>query len=271
MPRELSANVRLAVIDMSGTTFLDNGALERAFFKTVEDLGMDHDAVRLAGLPGFLRHSLGQSPVRMFQNLFREDAPTALRAARLFEHHVQRALISGGVQPVPGAQESITRLTEAGVKVCLVTGHNRHCQNIVLDSLGWMGLADLSLCPSDTGRGRPYPDMILTAVLALDIDDVREVMVVGDTTADMQAGCRSGAGLKLGVLTGAHRTRELQKAGADLVVDSVRAVPDVLRLPAARTQRTGTQPGLLLGEGADGGVGSLTRADLTLGWEGAFQ
>jgi hypothetical protein len=67
------------------------------------------------------------------------------------------------------------------VKVCLATGFERHTQNMLLESLGWMGLADRSLCPDDAGRGRPYPYMILTAVLALDLDDVREVAVVGET------------------------------------------------------------------------------------------
>lgn len=37
----------------------------------------------------------------------------------------------------------------------LATGYNRHSQNQILEHLDWMGLADLSLCPSDAGRGRP--------------------------------------------------------------------------------------------------------------------
>lgn len=51
----------------------------------------------------------------------------------------------------------------------------------ILDILGWWDSVDLALCPEDAGRGRPYPDLILSAALRLGIDDVREIAVCGDT------------------------------------------------------------------------------------------
>ena len=115
-----------------------------------------------------------------------------------------------------------------GLHVCLCTGYARHTQNMILESLGWMGLADLSLCPSDAGRGRPYPDMILTALLGLDHDDVRSVLVVGDTAEDMTAGRRAGAGLVVGVRTGRDADDVLLAAGADRVVPGLADVPDLV-------------------------------------------
>ena len=122
-------------------------------------------------------------------------------------------------------------LREAGMKIVLTTGFARHTQNMILESLGWMGVSDLSLCPSDAGRGAPYPDMILTALLALDLDDVRSVLVAGDTAADMRAGRRAGAGLTAGVLTGYHGEERLTRAGADAVI------PSIAHLPALATGR----------------------------------
>jgi phosphoglycolate phosphatase-like HAD superfamily hydrolase len=60
--------------------------------------------------------------------------------------------------------------------------------------------------------------MVLTAVLALDVEDVRDVVVVGDTEADIVSGRRAGAGGAVGVLTGAQTAGELRAAGADAVV-----------------------------------------------------
>lgn len=88
-----------------------------------------------------------------------------------------------------------------------------------------MGLADLSLSPDDAGRGVPFPDMILTALLGLDLDDVRGVLVVGDTAEDMTAGRRAGAGLVAGVRTGRDADAALLAAGADHVVDGLADVP----------------------------------------------
>ena len=109
--------------------------------------------------------------------------------------------------------EAMAELREAGMKIVLTTGFARHTQNMILESLGWMGVSDLSLCPSDAGRAVPYPDMILTALLALDLDDVRSVLVAGDTVGDIRAGQRAGAGLTVGVLSGYHEESALTEPG----------------------------------------------------------
>jgi phosphoglycolate phosphatase-like HAD superfamily hydrolase len=71
--------------------------------------------------------------------------------------------------------------------------------------------------------------MILTAVLRLRIDDVREVAVVGDTANDLLAGTRSGASLVIGVLSGAHSPVELARAPHTHIIDSVADLPALLR------------------------------------------
>lgn len=70
--------------------------------------------------------------------------------------------------------------------------------------------------------------MILTALLALDLDDVRSVVTVGDTTADVQAGLRAGAGLVVGVLSGEDDEATLRGAGADAVVPGLADVPPLV-------------------------------------------
>jgi phosphoglycolate phosphatase-like HAD superfamily hydrolase len=89
---------------------------------------------------------------------------------------------------------------------------------------------DIALCPADAGRGRPFPDLVLTAVLRLGVTDVRAVAVAGDTPSDMLTGVRAGAGLVVGVRTGAGTADELGAAGAHRVVDDVTALPALLGL-----------------------------------------
>lgn len=225
---DIARNLRLAFIDMSGTSFQDGGIMERAFTRTVERLGIDIASQRYTGMLGFVRDTLGQSKVRVFQHLFEDEPALAAEASREFERQFDDLLRTDAVTPVPGAEEVIQGLQAAGLKVVLATSYNRHSQNQILEHLGWMGLADLSLCPSDAGRGRPYPDMILTALLALDLADVREVLVVGDTAADMLSGRRAGSRANVGVLTGAHQQDSLVAAGADAIVDSIRDIPGLL-------------------------------------------
>lgn len=231
----------LAVLDMAGTTVDEGGLLDEALARALAAHGIQEGTGAFDAMAAYVRQEMGTSKELVFRRLF-PDGDAAARVNRTFEAAYDDLLARFGVRPVAGAEEAILGLREAGLKICLATGFGRHTQNMILESLGWMGLADLSLCPSDAGRGRPYPDIILTAVLALDIEDVRSVLVAGDTTSDITAGRRAGAGAVVGVLTGAHPEPALRLAGADVVLPSVchlpgwlASAPVVVRLGRAPT------------------------------------
>lgn len=226
-PADGDHQLSLAVLDMVGTTVTDGGRTERALSFALAESGVEPGTARFESMLGYARDTMGYSKITVFGHLF-DDPDTARNANKLFEEAYDELIADGGIKPVPGAEETISWMRDAGIKVCLATGFGRHTQNMVLESLGWMGLADLSLCPADAGRGRPYPDMILTAVLALDLDDVRSVAVVGDTSADVLSGLRAGASVVAGVLTGQHSEATLRAAGATAVVGSVKELPALL-------------------------------------------
>ena len=217
---------RLAVLDMNGTTVVDGGAAERAAAHALSSCGVL--GARLDAALARSRRNAGLDRSELFAGVFADDAEAARAAKRAFAEAYDAMIADGAVRPVPGAEETVHEMRARGVRVCLATGFGRHTQNSILEALGWMGLADLSLCSEDAGRGRPSPDMVLTAVLALDIDDVRDVLVVGDTGADIASGLRSGAGSAIGVLTGAHSRGELMAAGATAVVPSIADLPGLL-------------------------------------------
>ena len=129
---------------------------------------------------------------------------------------------------LPGAEDTFAALRAGGVRLCLTTGFSPATRDRIMAALGWEGLVDLALSPADAGRGRPWPDMILTAVLRLRIDDVAEVAVAGDTTSDLLAGTRSGASIVAGVLTGAHSAGELATAPHTHLLHSVADLPALL-------------------------------------------
>jgi phosphoglycolate phosphatase-like HAD superfamily hydrolase len=63
--------------------------------------------------------------------------------------------------------------------------------------------------------------MLLWCALKSQITAMNALMVVGDTSSDMQAGLRAGAGYCVGVLSGNDDAPRLLEAGADDVIDSV--------------------------------------------------
>ncbi|NUU22858.1 MAG: phosphonatase-like hydrolase [Streptomycetaceae bacterium] len=222
------AKPQLVVLDMAGTTVADDGLVLQAFTSAIGAVGVDPAGPDYPRMLAYVHATMGQSKISVFRTLLARDESRARAANAYFEAVLHDLVEDGRCAPVPGAEEAIGRLRAAGVKVALTTGFGRDTQQAVLTALGWHDIADLVLCPADAGRGRPYPDLVLTAVLRLGVDDVRAVATAGDTAFDVLCGLRAGASLATGVLTGAHKRPELEKAGATHVLDSVRDLPDLV-------------------------------------------
>lgn len=216
--------IQLAALDMAGTTVADNGLVLRAFEAAATAAGIDTEGPRRDEARRYVVDTMGQSKIEVFRALLGDE--NAAQAGNLaFEAAYDALIDEADIAPVPGAVEAITALREAGVRVALTTGFSRGTQDKLLAALGWADLVDLTLAPSDAGRGRPYPDMILTAALRLGVDAVDRIAVLGDTTSDIATGLAAGAGIVAGTLTGAHTADQLRAAGATHVVASVAEFP----------------------------------------------
>ncbi len=182
----------LVVLDMAGTTVADDGLVERAFARAAEEAGTEPGSPEFARQLDHVRATMGESKITVFRALF-SDEDRARRANSAFERAYARLVDSGACRPLPGAEDTIRELRAQGRKVALATGFSRTTQDAVLDALGWREIADLTLCPADAGRGRPHPDLVLTALLRTGAASVRHVAVAGDTAYDMLSGVRAGA------------------------------------------------------------------------------
>ena len=220
---------RLVVLDMAGTTVADDGLVEQAFDAAASALGVVRGTEQHERMVQYVRDTMGESKISVFRELFGEEE-LAQSGNKAFEAAYHDLVDQGHCAPLPGAEAAIRELRAAGLTVVLTTGFSGPTQQRVLDALGWQGLADLVLCPADAGgRGRPYPDLALAALLRTGAaDDVRELAVVGDTGYDMRCGVSAGAGLVAGVLTGAHGAERLRADGATEVLASVAELPELL-------------------------------------------
>lgn len=226
---EDSHEIELVVLDMAGTTVRDDGLVERAFALAAERAGFAPEGAAREEALQYVRDTMGQSKIEVFRVLTGDEA-LAQRANEEFERAYAELIAEVGVEPVPGAEAAIRALRGAGASVVLTTGFSPATRDALLDALGWTDLADLVLAPADAGRGRPHPDLPLTALLRTGTTSVDAMAVVGDTQSDMLSGVNAGAGLVVGVLTGAHDRDALEAAGADEVLASVAELPALLGL-----------------------------------------
>jgi len=212
-------------LDMAGTTIRDGNAVMAAFAAAVATRNLT--ARGFSSAMKYARDTMGQSKIEVFRHIL-GDEDAAQEANAAFEKHYAGAVAAGEISPMPGAVELFAACRAAGTRVCLSTGFAPVTRDAIIDALGWGSLVDLFLSPADAGRGRPWPDMPLTALLRLGGDAVSSLAVVGDTPADVECGLRAGAGLVVGVLSGDSARADLEAVpaaaglpGAPLILDSV--------------------------------------------------
>jgi phosphoglycolate phosphatase len=215
----LNNPIQLAVVDMAGTTVADDGLVVAAFEAAATAAGVAESGAEREQARRYVLDTMGRSKISVFHTLFGTQ-DRAQRANTAFERAYDE-LIEGRAMPIDGAAQAITRLRDAGVRVAFTTGFSATTQEKLLAALGWQSLADLVIAPGDGVRGRPYPDLILTALMRLEVDSVFNVAALGDTSSDIESALRAGAAIAAGTLTGAHNEQQLRDAGATHVLGSV--------------------------------------------------
>ncbi len=153
-------------------------------------------------------------------------------------------------KPIGGVIETMAKLREMGIKIGSTTGYNAEMMKNVLPGAAEAGYTpDCVVTPDLTGKGRPAPFMLFECMRQLDVHNVKSVVKVGDTIADILEGKNAGA-WSIGLLTGSNllgltqneyesmdrdklavlkneTARKYLEAGADMVIDNM------LELPAA--------------------------------------
>jgi phosphoglycolate phosphatase len=210
-------------LDMAGTTVQDDDTVMNAFGAAIASRHLpaaEHDTAMKYAVA-----TMGQSKIEVFRHILGDESAAA-EANATFEETYGASVAAGALSPVPGAVELFAACRDAGIRVCLSTGFSPVTRDVA--ALGWHSLVEEFLSPADAGRGRPWPDMPLTALLRLGGGSVHELAVVGDTRTDIEAGLRAGAGLVAGVLTGASTAAELAAVPAEtglpgepLILDSI--------------------------------------------------
>lgn len=223
----MNVRIETVVMDMAGTTVVDDGlvvaAFERAWDRQVGDQRDDRRDQAIQ----WVRDTMGQSKIDVFRHLLPEAGAQELNTA--FQTAFDELVDEGRATAIPGAEAAIRRLQAEGRQVVLSTGFARRTADRIVAALAWTELVDVVLTPADAGRGRPFPDLNLTALLRTGASSVDAVAVVGDTVADARSGTAAGAGVVVGVLTGATAPPDFEAAGATAVLASVAELPELLQ------------------------------------------
>src|SRR5438045_6855865 len=214
----------LVVTDLMGTTVRDDGEVLPAYHAAFAECAIPFTEEELAAKRGAHKLSLF---TEFAARRYPADAAAKRGAAALevFEKQLRHFLATGGGTPIEGAENAVTRLRQAGIKVALTSGFDRGVIADIVQHCGWGELFDAVVYPDEVPAGRPAPYLIFQAMQKTRVEPVPRVAGLGDTALDVQAGTNAGAGWVIGVLSGAADAETRGRTPHTHLLPSIAALP----------------------------------------------
>ena len=152
--------IDLVVFDMIGTTIEASPRIPDAFREAyraadIELSDADIDSVR------------GKSKREAIRELLKRNGKEAELSAPVydaFQGYLLDCYRDGPVNAVPGAERTFDWCHDQKIDVALTTGFDRAVADLLISHLGWQDLVDTVVCNDEVERGRPAPDLIMTAM-----------------------------------------------------------------------------------------------------------
>jgi HAD superfamily hydrolase (TIGR01549 family) len=126
---------------------------------------------------------------------------------------------------IPGVFELLTRLS-AHYPLSVVSARGGHSTQIFLDQFKLIPFFQCIATAHTCEYTKPYPDPIIWCAEKMNVQP-HECLMIGDTTVDIRAAKAAGA-QSVGVLCGFGEQSELQRAGADLIIETTALLADEL-------------------------------------------
>jgi HAD superfamily hydrolase (TIGR01509 family) len=135
--------------------------------------------------------------------------------------------MSADIKLFSGATELLEAL-QGKVKVGLASMNDRPSINHLLKATGTKRFFEAVVTAGDITKSKPNPEIFLKCAAMLECDPL-ECVVVEDSIFGVEAAKTAGVGC-IAVLTGVYSRSELEKAKADLIVESLTEKTRVLNL-----------------------------------------
>jgi beta-phosphoglucomutase len=134
-----------------------------------------------------------------------------------------------GVALLPGVRQLVEGLDRAGFRQAVASSAPRANLDLILGLTGVGRFFPVVVASEDTRRGKPDPEVFLTAAGRLAVPPARCV-VLEDAVAGVEAAKAGGMRCIAVRFVGHHPEEALRQAGADLVTDTLEQVaPDDVR------------------------------------------
>lgn len=215
---------------MAGTVVDEDNIVYKTLQKAINARGFQ------LNLDFVLEHGAGKEKHQAIKDIIEAEMGNVdtMMAASIFEDFKKLlgdAYKNLTVNSYEGVEEMLYMLKENGIKVALNTGYDTNTAQLLLNKMGWvLGKEyDVLVTADDVRLGRPNPDMILEAMMKLNIQNVNYVLKAGDSIIDIKEGKNANCGVTIGVTTGAHTRKQLLSANPTYVLDSLAELKSLIK------------------------------------------
>lgn len=220
--------IRLVVLDVGGTIIQDRGDVPEALRTAFASRGITVTPAEIAQWRGASKREVVKHFVQL--RTATSDAERSKLAELIyadFAAQINRAYKTA--QPIAGVEDAFRKMRASGLLLATSTGFDRAITLPIFQRLGWLHYFAATITSDDVVQGRPSPYMIFHAMEAAGVNAVSEVVAVGDTPLDLQAGMNAGVRGAVGVLSGVGTSENLNKERHTHIIPSVAELPDLLQ------------------------------------------
>jgi phosphonatase-like hydrolase len=219
--------IRLIVLDVGGTIIQDRGDVPEALQGALAKRGMTVTPDEIARWRGASKREV----VRHFvdERSTADSAGKDTLAATIYADFNTRAIeVYKDVPAIAGAEKAFQKLRQSGYLLASSTGFGREIAASIFQRLRWEKYFAAMITSDDVAQGRPAPYLIFHAMEAARVSNVAEVLAVGDTPLDLQAGKNAGIRGVIGVLSGASNEERLLPEPHTDILSSVAELPALI-------------------------------------------
>jgi len=219
--------IRLVALDIGGTLIEDRADIPKLLEEALSRHGVGSTPAEIAKWRGASKREI----VRHFvtQQSFSTNVDREALTTQIYEEFTAKLIaVYQSVPPIRGAEDCIRQLRQNGYLVATTTGFDRAVTASIFRRLGWEHYFAAMVSSDEVSEGRPAPYMLFHAMESARVSRVSEVMTVGDTPLDLQAGANAGLRWIVGVLSGAGTAAALQKEPHSHILNSVADLPGLL-------------------------------------------
>lgn len=132
----------------------------------------------------------------------------------------------GNLQEFEGVIPTLSALQDSGIRMAVATSRDSESLHVIMDPRGMTQFFETVVTGSDNITHKPAPDLVLTLLDRMQLS-ADEVLVVGDTTYDIEMGnnarCRTCA-----VTYGNHSRQQLLTAKPTYMIDDFTQLPKIV-------------------------------------------